>query len=75
MFIDFLIRLLISKKCKKDVNNSILVIVDRLIKKVHYKLVIAFINKIKLAKIIIDVIIKQDSFFDSIIRNFHMLFM
>ena len=52
---DFMTGLPISIDWKKNSYKSILVIVDRLTKMVHYKLVKITINALGLAKVIIDV--------------------
>ena len=54
---DFVTRLLISTNWKCKSYNSILVIVDWLIKIVHYKLVKITINALWLAKVILNIVV------------------
>ena len=58
LLIDFVIGLPVFKKWKSETCNSILVIVDRLIKMVYYKLVQVTINTRGLANVIIIAIIR-----------------
>ena len=67
--IDFVIGLPILTNYKGDSYNSILVIVNRLTKIIHYKPVKATINAPGLAKVIIDIVIKHHGLLDSIITN------
>ena len=55
--IDFVTRLLLSSYWKSNSYNSILVIVNRLTKMVHYEPVIVAINAPELAEVIIDVVV------------------
>ena len=57
LLMDFFMRLLNSTNQKGDSCNSILVIVDRLMKMVHYKLVKVTINALGLVKVILDVVV------------------
>ena len=52
---DFVTSLPILTNWKKDSYNSILVVVDRLTKMIHYKPVKTTIDALKLAEVIIDV--------------------
>ena len=54
---DFVIGLLISTNWKKESYDSILVIVDWLIKMVHYKLVKVIINALGLVEVIFDIVV------------------
>ena len=54
---------------KRDNYDSILVIVDRLTKIVHYKLVKVTINTLDLTKVIINIVVKYQDLQDSIITN------
>ena len=54
---DFVTGLPVLTNWKSESYNSILVIVDKLTKMVHYELVKIMINALGLAKIIIDVVI------------------
>ena len=54
---------------KGDSYDSILVIVDRLTKMVHYKLIKITIDAQGLAEIIIDVVVRYHGPLDSIITN------
>ena len=66
---DFVTRLPISTDWKGESYNFILVIVDWLTKMVHYELVKMTIDAPGLAKIIIDVVVRQYSLSGSIITN------
>lgn len=61
-------------KLEKDSYNTILVIIDRLIKIVYYKTVKTTINDAGLAKIIIDVIVRHSGIYKSIISDQDLLF-
>ena len=74
MLIDFVTCLLILTDCKRNNYDSILVIIDWLIKIVHYKLVIVIINIMGLIKIIIDVVVRHYNLMDLIITNKRVLF-
>ena len=64
----------ISTIWKRDSNNSILVIVDWLIKLVHYEPVKITINAPGLAEVIIDVVVCHHGFLDSINTDKSSLF-
>ena len=66
---NFVISLPISANSKGDSYNSILVIVDRLTKMIHYKLVKVRIDALDLAKEIIDVIEGYQKVLESIIMD------
>ena len=66
---DFVTGLPLSSDWKGDSYNSILVIVDRLTKMVHYKPVKVTIDAPGLAKIIIDVVVWYHGLPDSIVTN------
>ena len=66
LLIDFLTGLPISIIWKKDSYDFILVILDWLIKMVHYKLIKITINALGLAKIIIDMVVRHYGLSDSI---------
>lgn len=51
--LDFIISLLVSRNLKSKIYDSILVIIDRLMKIVHYKLVMITFNADGFAKTII----------------------
>ena len=72
--IDFVIGLLILTDWKGDNYDSILVIVDWLTKMVHYKPVKVTIDAPGLAKVIINVVVRQHSFSDSIVTDRGSLF-
>ena len=59
---------------KEDSYDSILVIVNRLTKMVHYKPVKITINALGLAKVIIDVVVGHHNLPDSIITDRESLF-
>ena len=64
-----MVRLLILTNWKGKNYNSILVIVNQLIKIVNYKLVKATINIFELVEVIFNVIVWRYSFFNLIISN------
>ena len=64
---NFITSLSISINWKRNSYNSILVIVDRLTKMVHYKPVKITINATGLAKVIIDMVVQYHGFADSIV--------
>ena len=72
--IDFVTRLPLSSDWKGDSYDSILVIVDRLTKMVHYEPVIVTINALGLAKVIIDVMLWYHGLPDSIISDRKAIF-
>ena len=72
--IEFVIGLPILTDWKEDSYDSILVIIDRLIKKVYYKSVKVTINALGLAKIIINIVVKYYSLPDLIITDRGSLF-
>ena len=63
---DFVTGLPVSTNWKGETYDSILVIVDRLTKMVHYKPVKVTIDAPGLAKVIIDVVVRQHNLSDSI---------
>lgn len=64
----------ISTNWKEEVYDSILVIVDQLIKMVYYKLVKITIDASKLAEIIMNVMIKHHNILDLIVFDSSPLF-
>ena len=66
---DFVTDLPILTDWKRDSYDSILVIVDRLTKIVHYELVKVIIDTPSLAKVIIDVVIRYHNLPDLIVIN------
>ena len=72
--IDFITGLPISTDWKGDNYDSILVIVNRLTKMVHYKPVKVTINALGLAKAIINVVIRHHGLPDSIVTDRELLF-
>ena len=71
---DFVTGLPISTDWKGDSYDSILVIVDRLTKMVHYEPVKVTINAPGLAEVIIDVVVRHHGLPDSIVTNRGSLF-
>ena len=71
---NFIINLPILTNWKKNRYDSILVIIDQLIKMVYYKLIKVIINALSLVKIIIDVVIRHYGIFDLIIIDWRLLF-
>ena len=66
---NFIISLLISTNWKDNSYNSILVIVDQLIKIVYYMLVKVTIDAPSLAKMIINVVICHHGILESIVTD------
>ncbi len=66
---DFVTGLLISANWKGDSYDSILVIVDRLTKMVHYKPVKVTINVPGLAEVIMDVVVRHHGVPESIVTH------
>ena len=71
---DFVTGLPISTDWKEDSYNSILVIVNRLTKMVHYKPVKVTINALGLAEVIIDVVVRHHGLPDLIVTDQGSLF-
>ena len=67
--IDFVTGLPVSTNGKGETYDSILVIVDRLKKMVHYEPVKVTIDAPDLAEVIIDVVLRHHGLLDSIISN------
>ena len=67
--------LLVSTDWKGKSYDSILVIIDRPIKMVHYELVNIMIDTLGLAKVIINVVVRHHGLLDSIITDLSSLFM
>ena len=72
--IDFVIGLPISTDWKKECYDSILVIVDRLIKMMHYELVKVIIDTLGLVEVIPDVVVRHHDLPDSIVTDRDSLF-
>ncbi len=72
--IDFVTGLLISVDWKGDSYDSILVIVDRLTKMIHYELVKVTIDTPGLAEVIIDVVVRHHGVLESIVTDRGSLF-
>ena len=72
---DFVTGLPLSADWKGDSYDSILVIVDRLTKMVHYEPVKVTINAPELAEVIIDVVVRYNGLSDSIISDQRVIFM
>ncbi len=66
---DFVTGLPMSANWKGDSYDSILVIVDRLMKKVHYVPVKVTIDAPGLAKVIINVVVRHDGVSESIVTD------
>ena len=64
---DFITRLLISTDWKGDSYDSILVIIDRLTKMVHYEPVKVIINALGIVEVILDVVVWHYGLLDSIV--------
>ncbi len=71
---DFVTGLPISADWKGDSYDSILVIVDRLTKMVHYKLVKVTIDAPGLAEVVIDVVVRHHGVPESIVMDRGLLF-
>ena len=74
LFMDFVIRLLLSSDWKNNSYNSILVIVKQLTKMVQYKSIEVTINTLGLAEVIIDMVVWHHGLSDSIISNQRAIF-
>ena len=74
LLMDFMTGLPLSANWKGDSYNSILVIVDRLTKRVHYELVKVTINTPGLAEVIIDVVVQHHDLPNSIISDQEAIF-
>lgn len=72
--IDFVTGFLLSITWKSNSYNSILVIIDCLIKKVYYKLIKTIINVAKPPKDIIKILVRQHGLLESIVSNHDFLF-
>lgn len=72
--IDLIIGLSISTNWKEETYNSILVIINRLTKIVHYELVKVTIDASRLVKVIINIIVQHHNFSDSIITDYRSVF-
>ncbi len=71
---DFVISLAISTDWKNDSYDSILVIVDRLMKMIHHVSVKVTIDILGLAEVIIDVIVRHHGVLESIVTDQGLLF-
>ena len=67
--IDFVTGLPVSSNWKGETYDSILVIVERLIKMIHYNPVKVIIDAPGLAEVIIDVVVGHNDLPDSIVSN------
>ncbi len=74
MSINFVTDLSISVDWKSDSYDSILVIVDRLTKIVYYKPVKVMIDTTRLAKVIINVVVRHHEIPESIVMDRNLLF-
>ena len=74
LLIDFVTGLPISTDWKGDSYDSILVIVDRLTKMVHYEPVKVTINALGLVEVILDVVVRHHGLPDSIVSDRGSLF-
>ncbi len=72
--IDLVTGLLVFTNWKDDTYNSILVIVDRLIKMVYYKPVRVTIDALGLAEVILDVVVRHHGLPDSIVNDWGLVF-
>ena len=64
----------VSTNWKRESYDSILVIVDRLIKMVYYELVKVTIDTLRLAEVIISMVMQYHCFLDSIISDRKAIF-
>ena len=70
---DFVTALLILTNWKGDSYDLILVVVNLLIKMIHYKLVKVTIDVLRLNEVIIDVIVRHHELLDSIVTKWGLL--
>ena len=73
LLMNFVIGLLILTNCKQNSYDSILVIIDRLTKMVHYKPVKITINAPGLAQVIINVVVRHHGLLNSIMTDMSSL--
>ncbi len=66
---DFVTGLLVSTNCKSDTYDSILLIVDRLTKMVHYEPVKVIIDASGLAEVILIVVVRHHGLSDLIVSD------
>ncbi len=71
---DFVTGLLVFTNWKDDTYNSILVIIDWLMKIVYYELVKVTIDAFDLAKVILDMIVRYHDLSDSIVSDWGSVF-
>lgn len=74
-FIDFMIDLLLSTNWKSNSYDLFLIIINCLIKIVHYKSVKVTINALKFAKVLINIVLQYHSLLNSIISDWRAIFM
>lgn len=72
--LNFGIRLLVSSDWKSETYISILVIVDKLMKMVYFQSIKITINMLVLANVILDVLVRQYGFPDSIVCDKSLVF-
>ncbi len=66
---DFVTSLLVSTNWKGETYDSILVIMNRLTKMIHYELVKVTINAPALVEVIIEMVMRHHSLLDSIVSD------
>lgn len=71
---DFIIKLLVFWNWKNNIYDSILVIIDQLIKMIYYEPVKVTIDAPSLAEVIINIVMQYYNLPDSIITNWVLLF-
>ena len=71
---DFVTKSPVSTNWKGESYNSILIIVDRLTKMIHYEPIMVTINALGLAKVIFNVVVWHHSRLNSIVSDRGLLF-
>lgn len=74
LFMDFVIGLLVSTNWKNEIQNSILVNLNRLTKRVYQKMVKITIDALGLAEVIINIIVRQHGLPKLIINDCSLVF-
>lgn len=72
--IDFVTRLPVSTNWKDDIYNSILVMIDQLIKMIYYVPVKVIIDILHFAEIIYNMVIRHHSLLNSIVSDWGLIF-
>lgn len=71
---NFITRLLVSTNRKGKTYNSILVIINKIKKRVYYELIKGIINFFDLTKVIINIVVRHHGLFNSIVTDCSLVF-